>query len=81
MLRGHDGDSNENVKKAIRFRLELQTCKYITLFGTFPRRSLSLRPEISTHDDGFPFLLLYLYRNSAPAGNFPYNRDKVSELG
>ena len=80
MLQSHDGDSNENVKKATRFKLEQQTCKYITLFGTFPRRTLSLRPEISTHDDGFPFLLLNLNRNSAP-GNFPYNRDKVSELG
>ena len=80
MLRGHDGDSNENVKKAITLRLQQQTCKYITLFGTFSRRALSLRPEISTHDDGFPFLPLNLNRNSAP-DNFPYNRDKVSELG
>ena len=80
MLRGHDGDSNENVKKAIRFKLEQQTCKYITLFDTSSCRSFHYDLKISTHDDGFPFSLLNLNRNSAP-GNFPYNRDKVSELG
>ena len=71
MLRGHDGQSNENVKKAVRFRLDFLV-HFLAL--------LSLRPKISTHDDGFPFLLLNLNRNSAP-DNFPYNRDKVSELG
>ena len=55
MLRGHDGDSNENVKKAIRFKLEQQTCKYITLFGTFFCRSFhyDLKFQHTTMD--FPF--------------------------
>ena len=55
MLRGDDGDSNKNVKKAIRFKLEQQTCKYITLFGTFSCRSFHYHVKFQHTTMDFPF--------------------------
>ena len=55
MLRGHDGDSNENVKKAKRFKLEQQTCKYITLFDTSSCRSFHYDLKFQHTTMVFPF--------------------------